>query len=234
MSKPILGSGRYSIRTYKKAVRSGAAVQSSRGKKVRNRKFFRDDLREWVDSKKALNNDKGTVTDPRCLVPYRGQSYGTIVEALLARLPAVAKKLVGTFSSDFSSITSWAGAPRDKANDAILVSGWVWASHLFKDACRINPQLLGRLRRRKSTRPGVKRHVRSPLEKFTQNVNTLQRTGGVTPYAFPLMRCQYAIDNQWAVNRKGKLEQLFRIAIDRAVPQCGSKVEARKAMKVPA
>jgi len=220
MGKQIIGSGQYSVRTYQKAAKTGSAIKTSRGTAGKARKMHRDNLLDWVEDEKAVNEDKRIVTDPRKLVPYRGRCYGAIVEALLSLLPAKqVKSLKGTFTKDFSRITGWAGQ-KNAEIDGVVATRWVSGERLFEIACKIDPELKGRLRKRQSTRPGVSKdnRIRNPLEKFINNVGVIQRTGGVTPYALPLMRSLFAIDHRY-VDRKGEPQIEFRLVIGRSEPQ---------------
>jgi hypothetical protein len=220
MAKKVMGSGRYSVKTYEAAIDGGNRIRTSRGKASQPRKMHRDDLLRYVVKQNSVDMAERTISDPRNLVPYRGASYGTIVSALLSRLPSSAKDIVGIFSQDFNRVT-WNGTANSEI-DAIVATPWIWSSKLFDLACKKNPDLAKTLKSRKSTRPGVENHIRDPFLKFCKNVEVLQRTGGVTPYALPLMRCEYAIDSKWGT-RNGAPEIQFRLVIGRSVPQKESK-----------
>jgi len=215
MSKKVLGSGQYSKRVYKQAARLGAAVKTSRDTVGGNRKHFRDDLRDWADPK-AVDESTFTITDPRKLIPYRGPSYRGAVQALLSKLPSKAKDLKGTMTKDFGCIMKWSGMPRNEEIKGIISTPWVWATLLFEVAKRLNPKLISTLRERHSKRPGVKKSHRknNPLDKFCENIVTIQRTGGINPCGKPLADCKFAIDHQWAFHGS-KPEKQYRLVVGR-------------------
>ena len=226
MGKKMIGNGTYSARAYEQAAKLGAAVKTSRGKAGKARKMHRDDLVYWVADEKAVNEEKLTVTDPRNLNPFRDQCYGTIVDALYSKLkPAEVKTLTGTLSKDFARINKWSGT-HNKEFDGVASTPWVSRLRLFEIACKRNPELFNSLKKRKSTRPGAKKSNLTPLEKFGENVKTIQRTGGVTPYALPLMRCLVAIDSRWIIF-KGEPELEYRLVVGRAHPIKSKKTELK-------
>lgn len=218
MSKKVLGTGHYSKRVYLKASRTGAAIRTSRGTVGSARKHFRDDLRKWA-TPKAVSENPAKITDPRKLVPYRGANYGTIVETLLSKLPTCVSGLTGTLTQDCSTILEWSGLPANKEIQGIVSTPWISTRNLFEQACKRNNSLTTTLKSRKSNRPGVKKANRttSPLEKFENNIVTLQRTGGVNPYAKPLMDCGYAIDHRWVMS-SGKPCKEVRLVVGRSKP----------------
>lgn len=92
---------------------------------------------------------------------------------------------------------------------AIAVSAWFTADQLWKIACKMNAGLVSQLRKSKSQRSSVKKHL-SPRAKFDQNLDVMRRArtsfnpatgetavklkGGRTPYSLPLEQCGMAID----------------------------------------
>ena len=119
----------------------------------------------------------------------------------------------GSFNRDFSQIKSWIGG--------VVASPWISGVRLFEVACKRNPELKNRLRDRVSKRPGATKSTKTPQEKFIYNITVIQRTGGVTPGAWPLMQSKFAIDSRF-VCVKGKPQIEFRIAIGRSEPEvCG-------------
>ena len=220
-TEKALGSGNYSRRTYEKANKSGAAILTSRGTTAVPRKMHRDNLYDWVESDKDVDKEKRVVTDPRKLVPFRGDNFAAIVESFMTFLPSKKTQgLKGAFTKDFANIREWNG---------VVSTSWIFPERQFAVACKRDPELRGRLLKRQDNRKGVKNRTLKPLEKFINNIKTLQGTGGVRPYAMPLMQCQYAIDHRWTMV-KGKEVIQFRFVIGRSKPQNIGVRELRKSL----
>jgi len=204
---------------------------TSRGTAGKRRLFHRDNLIDWCDNEKAVDEKANTITDPRTLVPYRGRCYGAIVEALMTRLKASqVKGLTAKLTKDASRILSWSGVKKSDIN-GVAATPWIRGDKLFDIACKLDPELAKSLKSRQSNRPGVDdgNRVKEPVEKFINNAETIQRTGGITPYAMPLMICEYAIDSRY-VAVKGEPVIEFRLVIGRSKPQV-SGLRAFKAEK---
>jgi len=230
--KKALGTGHYSKRIYLQATKMGAALFTSRNTVAKPRKMYRENLLKWVINPKNIDKERGIIKDPRTIIPYnRKKNYGTIVEALMTKLEPRVKDIEGQFSKDFSEIKEWSGVfnPEIKAIEA---TDWIWASDLYAISRKINSHLHSLLKNRKSDRPGVKHHIEDPFQKFQNNVTTIQRyssktEGGITPYAWPLMKVQMAIDSRWRFNAHNKPELQYRLVIGRSRPMRGLKYELK-------
>lgn len=230
MAKKIVGSGKgYSIRTYKKAINSGAAIRTTRGTAGSNRKMFRDNLFDWVLDEKACDEKAGTITDPRSLNPYRGKSYGSAVEALFTHLPDVSN-LVGHLSKDRTSVLKW--VDENNSTTAITTS-WIDGRQLFQEACRIEPQLKTSLKNRRSNRKNVQKRITNLFDKFVEyGVKTIQRTGGTAPPGYPLLRSKFAIDSRFVADGNNQPKIQFRLAVGRGEPQRSGLNEFKRSRKL--
>lgn len=216
MGKEMIGSGQYSRKTYNKAVKAGCAIKTSRGGSTNPRKMHRESLLKWVSDVNSVKDF--TLTDPRNLIPYRGKSFGGAVEALMSRIkPSSINKMTATFNKEFSSVTGWSGE-KNKEIKGNVAGSWTSGIRLFEIACKNDSQLKLRLANRKSGRKGDNTGQMAPVEKFIANIYTIQRVGGVTPGAMPLMSCQYCIDSRY-VKVKGKPQIEFRLVIGRYIPE---------------
>lgn len=195
MSTKTVGSGQYSRRTYNKAVRLGAAVLTARGTAGQARRHHRDNLLKWV-SGKAVNEERKTITDPRKLVPFRGMSYRSGVQALMSYLPTNVRELVGICSQEFESVKEW-GGKWDESIGGVASTDWIWGTNLFNRAKKYG--------------------CKGRYEAFVVNMRVLQRVTGYNAYGIPLRDCRYAIDSKWG-ERNGKQEIQFRLVIGRGEP----------------
>lgn len=202
MSTKTVGSGQYSRRTYNKAVRLGAAVLTARGTAGQARRHHRDNLLKWVNAR-AVNEERKTITDPRKLVPYRGASYRSGVQALMSYLPSEVRDLTARCSQEFESVKEW-GFPMATAPmkwnydiDGVIATNWIWGTNLFNRAKKYG--------------------CKGRYEAFVVNMRVLQRVTGYNAYGIPLRDCKYAIDSKWG-ERGGKQEIMFRLVVGRGEP----------------
>ena len=233
MGKATLGTGAYSIALVNRARKTGARIKSSRGKAMEPRLMHRGDIADWV-GEGSYNAEKRIVTDPRTLNPFRSGSYGAAVGALLSCLPASeCKNMVGHVAQSGVSIREWSGKT-DKEVDGIVASKWADQDELFAIALDDNTKLRAKLRNRHSPRPGVKKvnRVTDPATKFGNNIKTLQRVTGATPYGMPLAQCRMCIDSRW-VEKNGYHVEEFRIVVGREIPQKQDYRDFRKAVNTP-
>lgn len=213
--KRVIGTGAYSFTLFKTARKEGAKVRSARGSSVEVRRMHRDDLTSWIEE--GHLND-GVVTDPRSINPYRGKCYGNIVSALQTKLPSSVKNTQGEVSSTGTTIKEW---------NEVVEGSWADQDVLFDIASEINPALRKNLRARKNNRSDVENHVTDVRMKFGNNIKTLQRTTGVTPYGLPLSQACMTIDSRWVL-KDGFFMEEFRLVVGRREPQ---KEDGRVAMK---
>ncbi len=221
----------YSKKKFAKAKTAGCAIEVCEDKTVQARKHHRSDLRSWI-AETAIDGD--VVTDPRNIVPFRAKCYGAIVKSLLSLLPAEAETLQGELSAkkNGSAIKKWRGDRQDF--DGVLATDWISSVELFKIACGLDEDLEETLRNRKSGRKDVKHSVSDPLQKFTNNIGTLQRSpkNGWNDYSKPLAQCLFAIDSRWETI-DGESEIFFRLVVGRSEPQKMKKPRKQRVVSEP-